>query len=68
MKKKTKKVGIVLTYEVLKHIDILAEDDMRDRSAELSLLIDAEWKRRETNNGQPQVIQTSSQDQNQIGI
>lgn len=38
--------GIVLPADVMNRLDLMAAADMRDRSAEIATLVNAEWERR----------------------
>jgi metal-responsive CopG/Arc/MetJ family transcriptional regulator len=38
--------GIILPIETMECLDEMARDDRRDRSAEIRVLVEQEWKRR----------------------
>lgn len=38
--------GIVLPADVMNKLDLMAVSDMRDRSAEIAILVNQEWERR----------------------
>lgn len=38
--------GIVLPTDVMNKLDLMAVSDMRDRSAEIAILVNQEWERR----------------------
>lgn len=45
--KTTRTTGIILPTVTMDHLDQMAQDDIRDRSAEITFLVNQEWERRQ---------------------